>query len=89
MAKNGHGVSEEKVKRITEKGIQEDYAAQRMAEHREDAGMTRDQIEYPGASMVVRARYEDMPHYEREQGFYGHYLPSHFKKTRIIDTHGR
>ena len=23
-----------------------------------------------------------------EQGFYGHYLPSHFKKTRIIDTYG-
>ena len=24
-----------------------------------------------------------------ENGFYGHYLPSHFKKTSIISTHGR
>jgi hypothetical protein len=25
----------------------------------------------------------------RESGFYGHYLPQHFSKTRIIDTNGR
>ena len=24
-----------------------------------------------------------------EDGFYGHFLPRHFKKTRIIETHGR
>jgi hypothetical protein len=24
-----------------------------------------------------------------ENKFYGHFLPSHFKKTRIIDTYGR
>lgn len=26
---------------------------------------------------------------DEENGFYGHYLPSHFKKTDIIRTNGR
>ena len=25
---------------------------------------------------------------EKDDGFYGHYLPAHFKKTKVIDTYG-
>ena len=28
-------------------------------------------------------------HMRQDSGFYGHFLPSHFKKTSIISTHGR
>jgi hypothetical protein len=91
-------VSKKEYDRIEAKSVERDYADQRMAEHREDAGMSRDQIEYPGAAIVDRTDYSHMnarvdatlkdPRY-KEIGFYGHFLPSHFKKTRIIDTYGR
>ena len=39
-------------------------------------------IDYSGGPVPKNTAFKD-------KKFYGHYLPEHFKKTRIIDTHGR
>lgn len=33
--------------------------------------------------------YKYPEHPDQDDGFYGHYLPSHFKKTDIVSTHGK
>lgn len=38
-------------------------------------------INYEGGPIPKNTAFED--------GFYGHFLPNHFKKKRIIDTYGK
>jgi hypothetical protein len=85
--KNGHGIDVDVIARNQARSDESDDAYRKTVSAWKDSGQESDDpgaITYKGGEVPNNVAFDKV-----DKKFYGHFLPSHFKKTSIITTHGR